>query len=250
MLTEKEKILIERFLDENLSPDEQQEFNASLNNPKFRQMVNIQQTVIATIEARHREKLRDELIGLKDAGYRSGKQVWLLYGIAASLVLLVVAAILLSRKSSSTPESVFLSYYVPYRVENNVRGQENVGGAFRTYTEGNYKDAVVQFLKSREKATDENERSYYALLIGNCYLSLNDPKKAIVFLDEASHSSDSIIVQEAQWYKALALVAIKKLLEADTIFSDIINSKSIYAEQARRMRSEIENIHSPPHEKK
>lgn len=103
--------------------------------------------------------------------------------------------------------------------------------------ENKYQLAINQFnLILKEHPKDVNAlfyagiSQYQLMLYGNAYTNFNKTLK----------NKNKVFDQEAKWYKALSLLALKRDVEAKKILQEIINDAGFYQGQAKEKLKEIE----------
>ncbi|MCF6298133.1 MAG: hypothetical protein L3J08_09170, partial [Flavobacteriaceae bacterium] len=145
-LPENDTALIEKHFEGLLTKEEEIMLNEKKQlTPGFAEEMELQKTMITAIRLADKTLLKEELkkeaqkIVLPIANQKKVK--W--YGIAATLVLLVVSIFVLLPSQNS----LFNAYYVPFpespvtRSENNDKGNYTL--AMQQYSIGNYEQALV-----------------------------------------------------------------------------------------------------------
>jgi tetratricopeptide (TPR) repeat protein len=246
MLSNECKVAIEKWIDGNASDEDHAILQQSSQDATFNQHVELQKAVGIAIDKVHREQLRAELKVLikRNDNVRSiffERKLW--YAAAAVVVILISALLFLSKKNTPSAETLYYSYYKPYHATSLTRGEENsqAGTALQLYDERKYELAVATLEKTNiQKATVEG--TYILLILGNCYLNLNEAERASECFLMASRSSDNVIAAHANWYHALTLLKENKISDAINAFEDIADSNSFYSSRAKEIVTVLRNI--------
>jgi hypothetical protein len=108
---------------------------------------------------------------------------------------------------------------------------EEIASAMLQFKKENY-DAALRYLKSvwEYNREDLNCQFYTAL----CYYHKKNYKEAIALLDECISSPNNTFLQEAMYYKALALHKKGSKKEARLLFQKIVMEGEFYSEKAKR----------------
>lgn len=230
-LTKNDIKLIGKHLEGSLTEEEEGVFKLKLSQSStFSEEVALQKTMIASIKLEEREGLRNELKteALKLRQRPSKKTASRKYYAAAVIALLIATTFLLLPSN----DSVFDEYYTPFPESPVIRSESGTLGtyeqAMQLYSVRNYEKA----LKTFSAIEDPELYDEVTLYKGNCFLSLNEPKKAIDLFQLALRSSNSQINLQAKWFLALAYVDADNKIEATRLLKQIEVSDSPYKEKA------------------
>ncbi len=94
-----------------------------------------------------------------------------------------------------------------------------------------YKAALKNFMEIHRHYPEDLNAFFYS---GLCYYNLGKFDKALSCFDRCANDSFSTFEEEAQWYKALSLIKLRKSTEAESLLRDIANSGGFYSERARQ----------------
>lgn len=205
---EEDIVLIERYLNGELSNEELLAFEQQLKVDKtLQQHLKILTDLKEGIVQAGRNDLASEIRQWEKnetpitRTIPIWKQSWTIS--IAAILLIGVTAILLWPQSENT-SNLFDQYFEPYPnvVMPTVRGVEindttTIQKAYRAYDQEDYAGAV-QFFETLE-TKDEGTLLY----LGNSYLMLNETKKAISVLEKLVNKQ-SQFEEEAKWYLGLS----------------------------------------------
>ena len=200
-------ILIEKYFEGTLSESEQKEFDDLLTNDvEFKKEFDFQQNLQQAIVQESRDTLKRELQALEKNSFQENKvkRLFPFLKVAASVVLIFSIGAYLLLNSNNSSEELFQEYYSPYTnvIQPIVRGEasENIEyQAFLNYESEKYQEALTLF----ETAYSETKNNHLLLYKANCLLSLNNPKKAILNLENYLKTS-SAFKDKAYWYLGLS----------------------------------------------
>lgn len=231
--------LIDRFIDGTLSEDDADRLSAKRSDPEFRAELEIRQEVAQTIQRISRENLKRDLkskLGTIDFSERPRSRV-LYYAVAAGLALFFVLLWFLPGKESN--ESLFYSYYVPYPGTINIRGSSEVlASAVKAYEDGRYEQAADQ-ITALLASGHTHSKAHMLLMLGNCYLNLNDASHAEQIFLELQNHQDRIIKQQAQWYLSLTYLKSGQIENCRKLLQDLEQSGGFHASSARNLLDEL-----------
>ena len=223
--------LIERYLAEELSGQEEESFQKKMSQSiEFKQEFLLQQQMLFALKQEEDRVLKAEL-----KEYAMSTDLWkkktssskIYYYIAASVSLLIIAFYFLQPSSASLYEA----YYTPLPEIPNVRGdqrQDQLFKAMQQYSIGNYEQAL-QLFKSVNYTDRKGEVDLY---VGNCLLILNQPEEAIQTLKQVTELADDQIKSKANWYLALAYLKANNLPMAEEILTEISQREDDMYQQA------------------
>lgn len=236
--------LIHQYLSHELSDEEAIAFEKRLEeSASLKAELAFQRKVLGHIQAEEKARLKVEMLedfrqfkseskSKKPAG--RSIPLRLVLGMAATLLLISVFYFVVDK--GNTSKDVFQEYYQAYDGAVIIRGEEDAfTEGLMAYNAGDYQKALGLLLKE-DSATASLAQRY--LLIANSYLSLDQPEKAIEWLDKIPATSSSNLIYNQQWYLAMAYLLLDKPDEAKNLLTDIAASTSIYASQAEELLEE------------
>ena len=139
--------------------------------------------------------------------------------IAACISILIFVATNINFHQKTDTYTLFESNFTPYPSEI-VRGKNSANG-FTSYSNRDYNKAISAFQK------DNSESSKFYL--GNSFLAINEPNKAIAAFNNYSGQKYKLA---SQWYLALAHLQNDNISEAKIILSQLKFEKGAYGKKA------------------
>jgi hypothetical protein len=109
--------------------------------------------------------------------------------------------------------------------------------AMKKYDEKDYGGAINSFDKVLLSDAGNYDALFYS---GVSYLSVDKPDKAIFDLDKVLNKKDGKYYQDAQWYKALALIKQKENKKAKALLNEIVSTGGKYKTQAEDTLKQLE----------
>ncbi|MFT5823283.1 MAG: tetratricopeptide (TPR) repeat protein [Crocinitomix sp.] len=104
------------------------------------------------------------------------------------------------------------------------------------FAEGRYKKALNRYLLILDQYPDDLNALFYGAL---SYHNLGKNTEAIVFFDKIINGELYVFSEEALWYKAKALIKLKKKVEAKAILEEIIAHGGFYTQEAIALREKL-----------
>jgi tetratricopeptide (TPR) repeat protein len=243
--------LIEKYLDDDLSADENDVFNSRIQDTAFTEELKLQQSTANALKHLFEQQLKEELrqqlgtyrqdeLDSKKTTSRFNKTYFYWAAAAIAFVIIFILAI---RQKSTSDEALYLTYYKPYHVGNSTRSlpASNNHLAFEKYTEGDFQQAAILLEQLLKDNTQGYNTALLQLLLGNCYLNTGELQKAVASLKSAANSDDPILSQHAKWYSALALLKLGNRSETLRLLQELTSSDSIYQKQAGNLMDELKN---------
>lgn len=214
-ISEEELELIDKYLSEQLAESEIAAFEKRLDEEEsWREKVEevrlmsigIQEAFLSgQLDEFH--KSAGEMVDSDVKQHRAVNISWAKrWAIAASTLLIVgtLSWLLFIKKNGN--EQLFADYYQPdpgLPTLMGVSDNYNFDKAMVDYKMGDYKKALATW-KSLLKGNEENDTLNY--FIASAYLADKDVKESVVYFDKVINYNNSVFLQDAQWYKALALL--------------------------------------------
>ena len=242
--SEEDIILIDEYLEGNLSGSSLQHFEERLKQDAFfHNLVNVQRDVNKSLEKIGEDELRSKMTGWQN---ESGKKVKVvpinktrraILALAATVLLALGAAAIFSIVNVPQNEKLFTEHYEAYPCLNCDRSE--IEEAFQEYAAGNYAEALKMFESKLSSNPDDTEALFYA---GNCYLSIENPdlSNAIkCFSKIINNFPESQLRIASNWYLGLAYLKNNETNKALKIFSELEKSGTSYRDKASEI---IENL--------
>lgn len=276
MLTERQKLLIEKNISGNLTPEESQELKEYQNDPEFQEEFSFHEDLRQAVRLEQRDTLDDLLQGLRaevegellveesseqvdkdsrseiggtDPKVRSLRPTWIL-AVAASLVLAVSLVFFLLMDSSP---GVTIEHLALVELPENIQ-QPNDGPltkdgininknlALKAYKQNSYSEAESLFDEIPKQDKDNQVLLYNAITL--LLLNQQDANdeyllQGIEYLEAVSQGKSGYRLS-AEWYLALAYLANGNDQDAEKLLIRIANAKHPYSEQAKEMLKGVE----------
>lgn len=195
--------LISKYIQNNLTPEEQKEFDTLIvTDTDFKKEVAFHEDIKKAAENKDDDNFRALLTDLESNVKQKNSPTW--WYVAASIVILLGATYFFSLKKPVSNEELFAVYFEPYRniTQPVARGEEleNLKTiAFNAYENGNFEKALTLF----DTLLSHKEESSILFYKANVLLKLNDAKKAITILEKKAIVKDSFS-EKIYWYLALS----------------------------------------------
>ena len=225
-INEADTLLIEKYLDKNLTEEEQSIFNQRLSDATFANEVRLYEKAVQAVYAFGDSRLK-AVLQAEEAKLQADTPVrtpqyslpvvrpnWQKWAMAASFLLVASVAAWLwlpivteveDNKPTAT-KSIFAANFKPYPnyAQPVVRGaglKNDIDKAYALYEKKEFKAALTYFAKIDPPLNED------LFLEANAYLVIQQTEKAIPLLEKVSTSetANPDLQQNAQWYLALAL---------------------------------------------
>ncbi|MGB3467286.1 MAG: hypothetical protein WBA74_18530 [Cyclobacteriaceae bacterium] len=241
-MTDKELLIIEKYLDEELDQDEKLEFNTLMSgSEEFANEVKLQKSMIAYTSANLRAERKARMLADFRALQAEEAKViplWskLRYFVAASIVL-VIGFFIFTNYSQDPADDLYASYYRPYDgvVITRSDGDQSVDGLAAYYSQA-YERALEKFINSEETSVITEEQRL--LLIANCYLNLDQPDKSIQALKSISAGNNELIKDSRDWYLAMSYLKSEDIEQARSTLIALKDRQSVYSAKAGTLLEE------------
>lgn len=221
--------LIDRYLRNDLSEKEQIDFEDRVaNDPAFAEEVekykdsNFAVGLLARIQKKEQVKRLHQQFRLDRHRSR-------VYPVAALILVLVAVGLTYWYAITNyTDHQLATHYYTPYVVDPTTQGQREeqiLDMALAAYNNQDYSRALDLLTSLPENI---NEYWQVQLLIGNVWLMLDQPKKAIPIFDNISKESE-LYKESAKWYLALAYLKNEDPANAQLVLKQIQEGEYNYS---------------------
>ncbi len=233
--------LIEKYLDDDLSPEETLVFEEKQDNSvDFREAVVFHRKLLGHLEAQQKLALKAELQGMMVENVREERGFdWKIFSIAASVLLVLgFVGVLQFQRSGSSPD-LFQQYFDPYPVMSVVRGNTPNGlDPLHIYAEGKY-ELFVEIMANKKNAAEPKLKSpKLQLAYGNALLAIARPEQAIEELEMINPDEDYYL--DAQWYLALAHLRLQNYDKTRALLEQLVEQQTFYRPSARKLLASIE----------
>lgn len=220
--------LIEKYFSKRLTPNETLEFNTRYeNDSNFKQEVDFLENIKLVSETEDDAQFKEQLAA-HEADYSENKKSsttkWLKPLIAAAGLILIMLSFNFFMNSNINEEKLFSTYFEPSKNVTSpiVRSTDNettLNNAFISYSEADYKQAILFF----QKAYQDSENSELLFYEANSLLALGDYKNAISKFEEHLKHSD-LLTNRSHWYLALAYIKTTQIEKAKKELKTLLNS--------------------------
>ena len=258
MITDQERILIEKYFFGTLSPEEQETFNQLRERPSFAKEVQLEKEVMEVVDWEMEKQLKRKLIfeeaQLQPTSLASPPlstptvfNSWKTWAIAASVVLLITFSGLRYFWQPHAPENLYSEYFQPYPnvvepINRTGNGNEtNRYKAFLSYENKQYDQALNQILSLPEAASDPDLLFYQAqiLLIQENYQAGQPLLESLINME--GHSW----YKQASWYLALTYIGQNKQEEAITLLQFLERDNTVPSYKKEAAKELLTKIQSP-----
>ncbi len=230
--------LIEKHIADSLNADEAVKFEEKYRtSDSFRESVNFQRSLLSSLEANKKAKLKEELYQmLQDV---DAKQVipianrW--YLIAASIAILL-GVFWIFNLTTNNEARLFESYFEPFPTKGYLRGDisaSEIDEILQLYADKDYDKTI-----GRINALPEESFDGQMLYLGNSYLALSQSEEAIQIF-QSIEPTDRYYA-DSQWYLALAYLANSEREQAKKILLELSTKNTIYTTSALTLIEELE----------
>lgn len=250
MIDNDDDILIQRYLDEEMSAPEKQEFEARLSQKEsLRERVEEYRIIAQGIHYYGEQegwKKIQELEAEAELNY-SGSDTqpimtkWLYWGIAASLLLLMICFPIYWQQDELRYARLFEKHFEAYQALGGAtRGSSErtfvLPEAFEAYYEKKYSQAITLFIK----ASQQEDRPYIWLYLGNAYLGNDQPTEAIQALERVLEYDrvDQRTLLRTHWDLGLAHLKLNHREEAIREF-EMIKDTEDYGHESKTILESI-----------
>lgn len=206
-MTEEQNNLIQKYLDDNLAPEEILLFQKHFTNDKefaaeIKQYTDLRVALKTISKTRIQAKKQSRII----------KMMPLHYAIAASVALIIgIGSFFLF---NNTPDTYNKELYASYYVNPIVNKPE-------VFTRSETNEIDPQLEEDFAHAIDLMEKNHFA--------------EAQMILESMETASNSFFSDEVDWYRLLCLLRLGETEAAVELSAEILNSNSIYNEKARKI---------------
>jgi len=244
MLSESKQQMIQKFLSNGLTAEENNTFKEHLEDSEFKQELVFQTEVLKNVSEFRRNKIKAIVTDQQSIPSVDPKNSMLtkwLIGILVLILFSVIASMLIKQKSISQSQQIYAEFYSPYPAEKNKRGSQVVNWseqyemALSDYAAEKYDKASEKFMSILSEQQKTN------LYLGICHLELNNTSEAEAIFLELIRSDSTKLKQQAEWYLAMNYLKSNKVEKANLIIQNISTDEShIYFDKAKVVRRSMD----------
>lgn len=230
--------LIDKFLLQKLTDEEQQQFDVKLNDTSFAKELSFRKTLLEACEVKGNLKLQSLLesedlnMGRKNP---KNKLRWIVPTLMTVLFLTFLIFYIIN-SNKNTSDKIFLAHYEPFPnlVEPIQRSQDqqlnNIAKIMLAYDSKNYKLALKNINDSSHNIKDLE--IYEAI----CNIETQNIEKAKIILTKLTTDRNAKYHDASQWYLALIYLKENDLEKAITSFKNIaMNRNHLYRIKAEEI---------------
>lgn len=243
-------MMIQRYLDEEMSEDEKLDFEARLHQTEsLKERVEEYRLITEGIryfgeqEAWQRIKALEEEAEINDLESRQGPNMtkWLYWGVAASLLLLIIAFPVYWQQDELRYARLFDQHFEAYQALGGATrgaGEETLvlAQAFEAYYQKQYPQAIALF----KQASAQEDRPYIWLYLGNAYLGNDQAQEAVKALEHVFNFAvvDEKTLMRTHWDLGLAHLKLNHKEEAIQQF-EMIQDTEDYGPKVKAILNSI-----------
>ena len=154
--------------------------------------------------------------------------------IAASLVMIMSIAGLISRNSTSSDAELYTQFYQPYETTGIFRSGDalidsKLSNALHEFNEQDYPAAINLFSEVLEIDKNNPVSNFYS---GIAYQETGQTNQALRSYQNVINDRDNLFIEQAQWYIGLCYLQDENRKKAYNQFQKIAASESYYHEKA------------------
>lgn len=235
--------LIERYFNEELSPDELEFFEEEMaRDEKFKEEVQQFEFVFGGLKEARARKLKanfneyERQIQKEKVSRTSNKRL-MGYGIASTLAIALVVFVLNfdSIGGRVQPEAIFSEYFKPYPnvlapiTRSSESSTTKLSEAMHLYDSKQYDEAILGFNNLIPRSSLKNEILFYK---GVALLAKGEASEALYHFELMENESS--FTDQRKWYLSLAYIQLEEIDSAVALLNEIIKDQSyfmVYAEE-------------------
>ena len=231
-LNSKQKDLIERYLLDRLSFEEEEQFTQHMEDPNFRKELEFKKDILEAIEYQGDMHLKSILQNEEKAIKKSqGKTTVKLFSfrrlaaIAASLLLLTFICWQIFAPKET---NLFAEYFKPhpntlFPGDRNLKTLNDKEQIFSLYEDGKYEKALPGFEKILSVEFNDDIAFYQA----NAFLAIGKTDEAITILQKIIQNGQTEYLASTKWNLALAYISQNKFIAAKPILEELKDDRFV-----------------------
>ncbi|MCK4561675.1 MAG: hypothetical protein KAT78_02105 [Flavobacteriaceae bacterium] len=238
----KQEILIEKFIQNKLSSEENIVFQELLEkDDSFKKEVQLHVNLKKVIEKKDDSDFRNLISKIESKAKRPKQKnsitKWL---IAASIISILGLSYFLTLEKSMSTQELFTNYFKPYRnvilpMQRNSSQQNEKEIAFVAYDHGEYEKAILLF----SKLYTSTKEPYYLFYKANALLKLERANEAVPLLLEHLKTNDTL-TEKSNWYLALAYLKLNDKVNAKFSLKKVIIEGKYKIKEAENLLKQFE----------
>lgn len=223
--------IIDAYLTGTLTETEALTFQQRMKDPLFAKEVAFRQDLLLAAKSIGREQLKTELQSIEanraETPVRSlrTRPKWLLYGLAAAAVVLLLFSIWLGQPTEINQQQLFAEHFSPFpNVEqvitrDQVITEDVLTQAYASYELARYDQAIGYFAQLLETEPKNLSHQFYQAL---SQLALARPVQAQSALERVSQSDTSRYARPAVWFLALTHLQNGEFVQTRSLLKEIL----------------------------
>lgn len=230
--------LVDKFLEETLTPEELAAFTHRIKTDSaFVQLLKDEMDINATLStARTFQIHQPKVITL-------GRKM--VYLAAASLGLFMVFVLLFILNRPKSTVQLFADNFIPYELtindlRNEAQPQEQALNQqiVEAYAEQEYEKAIPNLQRAIEQKPQDHRLHLY---LGNCHLALGQSKEAIEVFEGIINNLqyNTLFTVRARWYLALAYLRMDDVNKASKQLKMVVTNGGFKKEEAEALLDEL-----------
>lgn len=235
----KQEDLIEKYLQNRLSPEEALMVDKLLQNDmNFESELTLQTNLKKAIKKDDDDNFRNLISELESKAKIESQQTrrsyvkWL---AAASIVVLLGLGYFFTMDQTASTNELFASYFEPYRnviqpIDRGNEQQDEKSLAFYAYEKGEYEQAIQLFTN----LYNTTKESYYLFYKANSLLKLEKANEAVPILLEHIKTKDTL-TEKTTWYLALAYLKLNDKPNARITLKKVIAEGKYKTTEAQKL---------------
>lgn len=243
MTDEEITILIESYLDGELSEQERLQFEQELKtNKELANDLLIHQEIRNALGDEDLIDLREKLSIIREDYHRKEKKKkrFAIFASSSIIVIAFITTFFICNKSYTNDE-LYNMYYEHYDAGTIVRGEvqptkEIYTNALRTYDKGQYAEAIKLFEQIRDTSAFYQPKEYYTAL---SYMELQNFDKALNHLEPLLKNNVSALHKNIIWFSGLCYLKTNQNEKAKQQFKYLSNSSSCFKQKSTEILEKI-----------
>ena len=235
----KQEDLIEKYLQNRLSPEDVLMVNELLQNDKdFEKELTLQSNLKKAIKKDDDDNFRNLISELESKAKiekPQPKRSYTKWLAAASIVVLLGLSYFFTMNQKASNNELFASYFEPYRnvvqpLERGSDQQDKKTLAFLAYEKGEYEKAIQLFTD----LFSDTKEPYYLFYKANALMKIDKANEAVPLLLEHLKTKDTL-TEKTTWYLALAYIKIDDKPNARTALKKVIADGTYKTSEAEKL---------------
>lgn len=242
---------IQRYLDEEMSPDELKWFLSELDqNIPLQQEVKLHQQVMDAIGEEDIMELREqldtiyseEISEVKAVNHRT-KSKKRLVAVSSTVTAVIITVLIFFHNpdQSTVNNKIFREYYKPYNVTMNYRSAETgvdmmLRKALTEYENQDYSAALELFQEVLKKRPEDNATNLYA---GVAQIETEQFNAANHKFKTIMNHGTNLFYEQAEWYSGFCYLKMDSTQKAIVVYRTIASGNSSYKNQAVKILDKL-----------